>query len=561
MHTPQSPRIIAVITLVLGLVSTLSLSQYFYATGKNQWQQQAQAEMERISELLVFWLQLAYEPMLGLSMLMQGSKDVTQEEFTEALSLTHQDERSVQRSAYAFVTNVDNEQIVQLSSNDQPLLMQNHHLTTHPAFQKTLQRSQTRPGSVSVGPIFKDTLGLHKVFFAIPTGSQTARGHMVALVDIEGILQDLHVQHVPQGLICLLKTPDLPANTLTGRLPAQASSPIYEHTIEAQLAGQPWGLQWQLFASYLGGHATRLSLVVMITGSLISFLTAFLSFLWLNHRQRAKQLDAAYHALENATKQMIKSEKMASLGSLVAGVAHEMNTPIGNSLTVATALRQKGKEFSQTLQEGTLKKSLLNDFLATLEEATELLENNTRRAAQLVGNFKQVAVDQSSERRRPFDLKQAVDETLWTLEPTLKRTRHKLHVDIPAGIQCDSYPGAIGQILTNLVSNSMQHGFENQAEGHIEIRAAILQGIIHLDYEDDGCGIDPEHINKVFDPFFTTKLGQGGSGLGLHIIYNLVTGLLGGDITMSSTPGQGIHATLHFPATAPVRHDTRMMNG
>jgi signal transduction histidine kinase len=107
----------------------------------------------------------------------------------------------------------------------------------------------------------------------------------------------------------------------------------------------------------------------------------------------------------------------------------------------------------------------------------------------------------------------------------------------------------------------MQHGFEDLAEGHIEIRAAILQGTIHLDYEDDGCGIDPEHINKVFDPFFTTKLGQGGSGLGLHIIYNLVTGLLGGDITMSSTPGQGVHATLHFPATAPVRHDTRMMNG
>lgn len=560
MTSPVTPRKLAVITLIAGLLMTASISQYFYRSGKAQWQQQAYADAERISELLVFWLQLAYEPVLGLSMLMQGSQDVTSQEFNDALQLTHQDDISVQRTVYAFVATTDTGNVVQLSTNDQPLFARGTSLDKHESFQATAARSLARPGKVTAGPIFRDTDNHHKLFFAIPTGSQSTRGFMVALTDIETILHDLHVQHVPHGLSCLLHTTDIEPDAVSDN-PRSNSAPVASaKRIDATIAGQQWWLEWQLHDNYQGGHPLKLSLVVMVAGTLISLLTALLGYLWLTHRARATQLDQAYQALQNASEKLIKSEKMASLGSLVAGIAHEMNTPIGNSLTVATALRDRGKQFSRAIQEGMLKKSLLNDFLDTLDEATELLENNTRRAAQLVGNFKQVAVDQSSERRRSFDLKQAVDETLWTLEPSMKHTRHTLHVDIPEGIQCDNYPGAIGQILTNLVSNSLQHGFEHQPEGHITIHARCEQGIVHLDYSDDGAGIPPEFIKKVFDPFFTTKLGKGGSGLGLHIIYNLVTGLLGGDIKITSGTGQGVQVTTHFPAVAPARHENQAAN-
>lgn len=560
MSSKNPPREIAVITALIGLLLTLALGQYTYTSGRVLWEQQAHAEMDRISELLVFWLKLAYEPALGLSMLMQGSKDVTQSEFTEALRLSHSEETSIGRTLYAFVHRSANGHQVQLSNTDHTLLRPGTLLSEHPAFEATIARSITRPSAMTAGPVFQDSDGHYKLFFAIPAASETTQGFMVALADMEMILHDLHQQHIPKGLTGRLHVPESGLMLASANNEKQGAALTGEHVFTTTFAGQTWHFNWQLFEDYQGGQQLKLSVVVTLAGTLISLLTTLLAYLWMTHRERARQLDQAYQALQNASEKLIKSEKMASLGSLVAGIAHEMNTPIGNSLTVATALREKGNQFCGAVREGTLKKTVLNEFLDTLTEATALLENNTRRAAQLVGNFKQVAVDQSSERRRCFDLQQAIEETLWTLEPTLKHTHHQIHTSIPEGIQCDSYPGAIGQILTNLVSNSLHHGFENQPEGRIEIQAFCAQGMINLDYIDNGCGISPSFINKVFDPFFTTKLGKGGSGLGLHIIYNLVTGLLGGDIKIASEPGEGVRVTMHFPAIAPPKHDSRAAN-
>ncbi len=560
MPPRNAPREIAVIIALIGLVLTLALGQYTYTSGRALWEQQAQADMDRISDLLGYWLKLGYQPAIGLSMLMQGSQEVTQQEFTEALLLAHSQDLSIDRAFYAFVQNSADGPRVQLSNADQALLEPGTLLGRHAAFELTSARSLTRPGAMTAGPVFRDNDGHYKLFFAIPTASQTEQGYMVALTDIEMILQDLHAQHIPAGLICRLQSVENGVLLTPTRWVDSDATPIKEHIFHMQVAGQTWQLYWQLFEDYQGGQQLKLSVVVTIAGTLISLLTTSLAYLWLTHRHRAEQLDQAYQALQNASEKLIKSEKMASLGSLVAGIAHEMNTPIGNSLTVATALREKAHQFSTSVREGTLKKTILNDFLDVLTEATALLESNTRRAAQLVGHFKQVAVDQSSERRRNFDLRQAIEETLWTLEPTVKHTRHKISTNIPEGIQCDTYPGALGQILTNLVSNSLHHGFEHQQEGHIQINAFCAQGTIHLEYLDDGCGIPQSSIGKVFDPFFTTKLGQGGSGLGLHIIYNLVTGLLGGDINIASEIDQGVRITMHFPAIAPPTQKTRAAN-
>lgn len=558
--TAQASRNLSVIILALGIVTTFCISQYFYVTGQQRWEDQAKADIARISDVFMFWIQLAYEPVLGLSMLMQGSQSVTEDEFLQALQLTHQDDISIKGTAYGFVSTRANFYDVRLSSHDAPLIASGNVLTDHPAFQDTAKLSLHRPTKVSAGPIFADHDGIHKLFLSMPVANETAEGLMLALVDMDALLQDLQRLHVPVGLHVELHAPGLSASGLSAKNSGTDTPTVKNFDKPLPVAGQAWTLRWTMHQNYQGGPTLRLSIIVIGAGVTISLLAALLVNLWLTHKFRATQLDQAFRALQAATDQLIKAEKMASLGSLVAGIAHEMNTPIGNSLTVATALREKSRQFTRTVEEGALKKSLLNEFLGMVDEATELLENNTRRAAQLVGNFKQVAVDQSSERRRDFDLKCAIEEIMWTLQPKIKHTSHSINMDIPAGIHCDSYPGALGQIITNLVSNSIEHGFENQPDGQIHIRAVHEDGIVKLDYTDDGSGISADNLSKVFDPFFTTKLGKGGSGLGLHIIYNLVTGLLCGTIKITSDAGQGVQVEIHFPSHAPAIKENRIAN-
>ncbi|MFZ2852990.1 MAG: ATP-binding protein [Rhodocyclaceae bacterium] len=256
--------------------------------------------------------------------------------------------------------------------------------------------------------------------------------------------------------------------------------------------------------------------------------------------------------LEQATSQLVQSEKLASLGSLVAGVAHELNTPLGNSLMVASALAGKVDEFASQVASSTLRKQALLDFVDQCRNAAALLQRNSQRAADLIGNFKQVAVDQTSMRRRSFDLRQALDEVLSALQPKLRHTRHGLQVSVPPGIVLDSYPGPIEQIITNLFANSLLHGFAGDTAGTIRIGAEVLAGEqVALTYSDDGVGISESVAKRVFDPFFTTKLGSGGSGLGLYIVYNLTTAVLGGSIKLSSAPGQGARFELLLPLVAP----------
>lgn len=201
---------------------------------------------------------------------------------------------------------------------------------------------------------------------------------------------------------------------------------------------------------------------------------------------------------------------------------------------------------------GTLRKQALLDFLARSGEAVALLENNLQRATNLIGTFKEVAVDQTSMRRRRFDLRQAIDEVLMTLRPKLKHTAHRLDVTVATGITLDSYPGPIEQIISNLVTNTLLHGFEGIDSGTIRIEAKPDQDQVTLAYSDDGIGMNEATAKHAFDPFFTTKLGMGGSGLGLYIVYNLATAVLGGSISVSSAPGQGARFELVLPLTAPV---------
>jgi signal transduction histidine kinase len=263
------------------------------------------------------------------------------------------------------------------------------------------------------------------------------------------------------------------------------------------------------------------------------------------------ELQQTLEKLRDTQHQLVQSERLASLGSLVAGVAHEINTPVGVGVTAASTLRDSTRELGELYARGELKRSALEHFIATADEASEITLKNLQRAGDLIQSFKQVAVDQSSGERRQFRLRAYIDEVLLSLAPYLKKFGHALAVDCPPDLMVDTYPGAIAQILTNLVNNSLVHAFDNGQKGHLSISATIADSTVTLHYADDGRGVAAENLGRIFDPFFTTRRGAGGSGLGLHIAFNLVHQLLGGTIEVSSEPGRGTRFTVRFPVTAP----------
>lgn len=257
-------------------------------------------------------------------------------------------------------------------------------------------------------------------------------------------------------------------------------------------------------------------------------------------------------ALQQAQQELVQRETLASLGSLVAGVSHELNTPIGNALmatdTAAAALAQ----LDAMLASGTVRRSELTRGMHLAREGVGLALANLQRSASLVQDFKQVAVDRASLQRRAFNLRRVSEEVAHLLQVSLKTPNCSVELDLPIELVLDSFPGAFGQVLTNLVQNAVIHAFEGRSEGRVAV--SVLRSDEHevaLIVSDNGCGIALEHQGEVFKPFFTTRLGQGGSGLGLHLVYSIVRNVLGGEIELESEPGQGTRFTLTLPRRAP----------
>ena len=268
-------------------------------------------------------------------------------------------------------------------------------------------------------------------------------------------------------------------------------------------------------------------------------------------RQMQREVDNAVDTLRETQEQLVENEKMASLGALVAGVSHEINTPLGIGVTAASTLEEWSKRVQQQHTQGTLSQADLDGFVAMAQESSQVILRNLQRAVELIQSFKQVAVDQASSERRQFGLRTYLEEILVSLGPRLKRTPHTVTVDCPPALVIDSFPGVLAQILTNLITNSLLHAYPEGRKGKIRIGAREDGGDVHLVYEDDGVGMPPEHVKRVFDPFFTTKRGSGGSGLGMHIVHNLVTQMLGGTIEVTSVITQGTKVHISFPSGTP----------
>ena len=275
-----------------------------------------------------------------------------------------------------------------------------------------------------------------------------------------------------------------------------------------------------------------------------------------NHRlleQQNTKLTDAYKNLKSTQNELIQKEKMASLGGLVAGIAHEINTPLGICVTGVSHLLEETKFFKRSVEDQTLTQKKLHNFIEEVEEIGHILTSNTQRAANLIHSFKQIAVDQSSNEIRRFNVKSYLDEIVLSLRPTLKRTDHTITIECNESLSITNNAGALAQIISNLILNSVKHGFEKIDAGIINIKVWEKGQSAYLKFSDNGCGLNEQDMKKLFDPFFTTKRGSGGSGLGTHLVFNLVTSSLNGKLKANSEVGSGLTYLLEFPKKVNIK--------
>lgn len=269
--------------------------------------------------------------------------------------------------------------------------------------------------------------------------------------------------------------------------------------------------------------------------------------------QHKAQLTQTLDSLKKTQEELIHTETLAALGAMVAGISHELNTPIGNALIATTALQERTRQLAAQLGAQTIRRATLEEFIQATQEMSELALQAITQSAKLVKSFKQVAIDQTSESRRSFDLKCLIDDNLANLKAGQGYDRVIMQNTVGEGLLCDTYPGPLSQVLLNLVHNAAVHGIGTRQDGRIVISAYQDKETIYLEVLDNGQGMAPNVLAHIFDPFFTTTLGKGGSGLGLSICRRIATSVLGGSLTARSAPGEGSCFTLSFPRMAPGR--------
>ncbi|WP_394192747.1 ATP-binding protein [Pseudoalteromonas atlantica] len=263
------------------------------------------------------------------------------------------------------------------------------------------------------------------------------------------------------------------------------------------------------------------------------------------------QLQRYVDELNIAQERLVSSEKMAALGGLVAGITHDINTPVGIGVTATSFLQERLVQIEAAYKDKTLSPKALEEFINDAKQSTSLLTSNLDRASELVASFKQIAVDQASEAVRTINFKEYLGEVIRSLHPKIKNTSHHINLDCPEELTLNLPAGAISQIFTNLIMNSLIHGFDGLENGIIDIIIKDDDDYVVIDFKDNGNGVSEQQLEKLFDPFFTTKRDQGGSGLGTHITFNLVKQTLSGDIDVTSSPGNGLHYHISFPKDMP----------
>jgi signal transduction histidine kinase len=248
---------------------------------------------------------------------------------------------------------------------------------------------------------------------------------------------------------------------------------------------------------------------------------------------------------------LLDTEKLTSLGAMVAGISHELNTPLGNALTLSTTLEAQVSSLTQRMESGKLTRSDMTEFLTGAAAMTQLATQSVTRASDLVNSFKQVALEQTAQQRHNFQLDHVVAESVAVLRPSLERVNAVVTLDVAEGINCESYPGPLGQVVSCLLHNALVHGLDGKVQGRVKVSAVVQADLVRLEVSDNGRGMEPKVLARVFEPFFTTQLGKGGSGLGLTLSHRIATTVLNGSLTVHSQLGEGSTFTLTFPMRSP----------
>nr|WP_284676538.1 ammonium transporter [Vibrio sinus] len=268
----------------------------------------------------------------------------------------------------------------------------------------------------------------------------------------------------------------------------------------------------------------------------------------ISHRVKVnEELQRSFKTLQDTQAQLMESEKMAALGGLVAGITHEVKTPLGVSLTASTFIEDELDTIKTLYAKGELSEKGLEDFIETVKEGSGIIQINLKRATDLIQSFKEVSVDQASDKYRHFDLKHYIEEIIMSIQPQFRKTPYSINFFCPEQVNIYSHPGALSQIVSSFLMNSLRHGFEGRDEGAVEIKALFVEGQVRIEYSDNGVGISPANLARIFEPFYTTKHGKGGSGLGLNIVHNIATKTLGGTIVCESEEGQYTRFIVTFP--------------
>jgi signal transduction histidine kinase len=271
----------------------------------------------------------------------------------------------------------------------------------------------------------------------------------------------------------------------------------------------------------------------------------------LRVRRRTDELAKTMQTLHDSREELVRSQAKATLSALVASVSHELSTPIGNAVLVASALTDLARDLQQQLDTGQVRKSSLTALNRTLQEGGSMLQRNLERAETLLKNFKQVSADQASEQRRSFDLAEVVKEVVASLGPSHKNSPHRVLLDVPSGIVMDSYPGPLGQVVINLINNAYMHAFEHCEAGVLTVSVLRRDSQVEMKFADNGSGISSDVLLHLFEPFYSTKIGRGGTGLGMSIVDSIVRKTLGGSMHVDSVVGQGSTFTVTLPLSAP----------
>ncbi|MES3008274.1 MAG: HAMP domain-containing sensor histidine kinase [Pseudomonadota bacterium] len=540
--------------MATGVIITAFVGWLMTRAAFESWQTEAITEAERLSAELNYRVEREREPLVAMSILYFGSTEVTQDELVASTAQLVAATTLDPLLSLAFVTaDANNVYQVQQASGDLAMLPTGQFYTIDERLVPTIEQAFARKPEIITGALFKvGDVSYLPLAIAVPNAG--VAGVLLCLIDFSHLLTEVTTDFISSGTSLEVYHPESPQINHSS-LPPLNSAAELSHRTRIDMGLYSWELIWQFDADNGNPVSYRLVYASIIIGLAITALVTLIIHNLLRQQRRIEwQVQQKTDELQEAQNQMIQQGRMAALGGMVAGISHELNTPIGNSLMAATVLQSRTAQVRKLLNESNLKFSDLSEYLESASESTKIIEQNIKRATDLVKNFKQVAVDQTSERMRSFNLAVMIDELVATLKPQLKHSVQQLEVDVPPHLLMNSYPGPLGQVITNLVMNSLAHAFEPGESGLLQLVVKLTDDEhLVMEYSDNGRGIDMAIRSRIFDPFFTTQLGRGGSGLGLHIAYNIVTDILGGEIRLDEKTRKGVRFIITLPIKAPER--------